>query len=277
MRTVGFLVFATNLIPLLVMKPLFLPQGKRTFDKSIFKDRVCTSRSFPFPSLFFQQTTHSLTHSPTRPNKKKTPLDILFSLSNVIGWLGVQIPLFYTASYGVATQHLPESTAFYLLAVLGAGSLPGRLLAPLLGDATATARRLPLGPLGLYPLFLALAGVLALAWTRVASYRALVAVALLYGFAYGGVVSLPPPAVAAMTRDVRQLGTRIGLAFSCAGVSVLAGPPIAGAIERAGGGGDGFTGVFAFAGAMMLAGSVCLAGVAWLNRREKAKEMERDG
>lgn len=40
-RTIGFIVFATNLVPLVVMKPLFLPQGKRTFDKSMFRDRVC--------------------------------------------------------------------------------------------------------------------------------------------------------------------------------------------------------------------------------------------
>lgn len=121
---------------------------------------------------------------------------------------------------------------------------------------------------------MALAGILAFVWIRVTTYGGIVVVALLYGFAYGGIVSLPPPAVAAMTRDVRQLGTRIGLAFSCAGISVLVGPPIAGAIES---GGSRFTGLFAFAGTMMLAGSVCLAGVAWLNRRERAKEMKREG
>lgn len=178
----------------------------------------------------------------------------------------MQIPLFYAASFGVANIGLQETAAFYLLAILGAGSLPGRLLAPLLGDF--------LGPLNLYPLFMALAGILAFAWIRVTTYGGIVVLALLYGFAYGGIVSLPPPAVATMTRDVRQLGTRIGLAFSCAGVSVLVGPPIAGAIE---GGKGGFTGLFAFAGTMMLAGSVCLVGVAWLNKRERAKEMKREG
>lgn len=258
MRTVGFLVFATNLVPLIVMKPLFLPQSKRTFDKAIFKDRVCKSLDWTF--------LHGFSRFPEKKVTNLTPLDILFSLSNIIGWLGVQIPLFYAATFAVATQGLHETTAFYLLAILGAGSLPGRLLAPLLGDT--------LGPLNLYPLFMAFAGILALVWIRVTTYGGLVVVTLLYGFAYGGIVSLPPPAVAAMTRDVRQLGTRIGLAFSCAGISVLVGPPIAGAIE---GGEGGFNGLFAFAGTMMLVGSVCLEGVAWLNRRERAKEMKREG
>lgn len=68
-----------------------------------------------------------------------------------------------------------------------------------------------------------------------------------------------------MTTDLRTLGTRIGVAFSFAGVSVLVGPPIAGAIEPVG----GFDALFGFSGAVMLAGSLALAGVAWLHRRRK--------
>lgn len=193
-------------------------------------------------------------------------------MTNIIGWLGVQIPLFYAATFAETVVHRRQSEAFYMLAILGAGSLPGRLLAPLAGDR--------LGPLNLYPAFMALGGVLALAWARVATHGALVAVALLYGFAYGGIVSLPPPAVAAMTRDVRTLGTRIGTAFSFAGVSALVGPPVAGAILQRGRGAGtgtgtgtgGFDGLFGFAGAMMLAGSACLAGVAWLHARQVRRE-----
>ncbi|CAN8098342.1 unnamed protein product [Discula destructiva] len=237
-RTVAFIAFITNLIPLLVMRPLSLPQEKRKFDKAIFKDRVY----------------------------------IFFSLSNIIGWLGVQIPVFYAASFGTLKISLSEPASFYLLAILGAGSLPGRLLAPLLGDR--------LGPLNLYPLFMALAGVLALAWPHATSHGALIALCLLYGFAYGGIVSLPPPAVAAMGGDPRALGTRIGLAFSIAGVSVLVGPPVAGAILDAAAGDGGkadFEGLFAFSGAMMLAGSVLLAGVAWLSRREMRRTRRERG
>lgn len=212
----------------------------------------------------------------------------------------MQIPVFYAASYGqmkivspIASpkdsleNHLPspnaptphihnpltsphpthqslsEPTSFYLLALLGAGSLPGRLLAPLLGDR--------LGPLNLYPLFMLLAGLLALAWPHTGTtHAALAALSLLYGFAYGGIVSLPAPVVAAMTTRpaADALGTRIGLCFSFAGVSVLVGPPVAGAILGGGGkkGGD-FGGLFAFAGGVMVVGSLCLAGVAWVSRR----------
>lgn len=206
--------------------------------------------------------------------------DATFALSNAIGRLGVQIPLFYAGPFATQSLHLPESQSFYVLALLGAGSLPGRLLAPLAGDR--------LGPLAVYPAFMALGGAPALAWpyavvvvaTGTSSSSSwppsLVVLSLFYGFAYGGVVSLPPPAVAAMTRDVRVLGARIGAAFSFAGLSALVGPPIAGAIAR---GGDraGFENLFAFAGATMLAGSACLAGVAWLHAREEVRTKRKAG
>lgn len=42
-RTVGFIIFVTNFIPLIVMKPLFQPKSKRKLvDPKIFKDLVCT-------------------------------------------------------------------------------------------------------------------------------------------------------------------------------------------------------------------------------------------
>ncbi|KUI52926.1 Riboflavin transporter MCH5 [Cytospora mali] len=223
-RAVGFIVLATLLIPIMIMKPLFLPQGKRQLtDKTMFKDRVF----------------------------------MLFAITNFIGWLGVQIPLFYAALFAEYVIGRPQDNAFYMLAIMGAGSLPGRLLAPLAGDRFS--------PLWVYPVVMALAGILTLVWIGVTTYGGLIVVALLYGFAYGGVVSLPPPAVAVLTTDVRTLGTRIGTAFSLAGVSALVGPPIAGAIERSP---SSFKGVFAFSGAMMMGGSLCLFYVGYLHHQE---------
>lgn len=225
-RAVGFIVLATLLVPVAIMKPLFLLSGRRAVlsdSKAMLSDRAY----------------------------------VLFVATNLIGWLGVQIPLFYAALFAQHALGTSQDTAFYMLAVVGAGSLPGRLLAPLAGDR--------LGPLWVYPAAMAFAGLLALAWVGVSTYGGLVAVALLYGFAYGAVVSLPPPAVAVLTDDVRTLGTRIGAAFSLAGVSALVGPPIAGAIE---GGASGFRGLFAFSGAMMVAGSLCLFYVGYLHHRE---------
>lgn len=50
-RTMAFIVFATNLVPLLVMRPFFLPQSRPKFDTAIFRDRTCRSclPSFAYP------------------------------------------------------------------------------------------------------------------------------------------------------------------------------------------------------------------------------------
>lgn len=157
-RTVGFIILVTSLIPLLVVRPLWLPSRKRKlFDKSIFKDSVYT----------------------------------FWSLTNVVSWIGIQIPLFYITLYATDVVGISQYNAFYMTTVLGAGSLPGRVISAVASDK--------FGPLWVYAGLTALAGVLSLVWIRVTTYGGLIVVVLLYGFAYGGVSSLPPSAVAALT------------------------------------------------------------------------------
>lgn len=226
-RTVGFIVLVTSLVPLVVMKPLWLPSGKhkhKLFDRAIFGDHVY----------------------------------MFWSLTNVVAWLGLQVPLFYVNVYGEKEIGMSEHDAFYLSAILGAGSLPGRIIMALLSDR--------IGPLWAYPVCMALAGIVALAWIGVTSFGGLLAVVILYGFAYGGISSLPPTAIAALTKDMATLGTRIGTSFSFAGIAMLVGPPIGGVIRD-----SGFKPVFGFSGATVLAGSFLLFGAALLHRYSLAR------
>ncbi|POS68851.1 major facilitator superfamily transporter [Diaporthe helianthi] len=223
-RTVGFMVLATSLVPLAVMRPLWLPSGganrHRLFDRTVLPDRVY----------------------------------MFWSLTNVVGWLGLQVPLFYVNVYGEKELGMSQHDAFYLSAILGAGSLPGRIIMALVSDWV--------GPLWAYPVCMAFAGIVALAWIGVNSLGGLLVVVVLYGFAYGGISSLPPTAIAALTTDMATLGTRIGTSFSFAGIAMLIGPPIGGVIRN-----SGFKAVFAFSGATVLAGSFLLFGAAFLHRR----------
>lgn len=230
-RAVGFIVFATSLVPIWVMKPLWLPSGDhkhKLFDKTIFKDHIYT----------------------------------LWSLTNVVSWIGLQVPLFYVNVYGEQIIGMSESNAFYLSAILGAGSLPGRIIIALVSDK--------IGPLWAYPASMAFAGIVALAWIGARTYAGLIVVVLLYGFAYGGIASLPPSAIAALSTDMTTLGTRIGVSFSVAGITMLIGPPTAGVIEK-----SGFEGMFAFAGTTVLVGSFLLFGAAFLHRRRDQKRAEK--
>lgn len=222
-RTVGLIVFGTSLVPMLVIKPLWLPSGKhkrKLFDKAVFKDRIY----------------------------------VFWSLTNVVGWIGLQVPLFYVNVYGEEVLGMSQHNAFYLSAILGAGSLPGRILIALASDR--------IGPLWAYPACMAFAGIVSLAWIGVTSFAGLLVVVLLYGFAYGGISSLPPTAIAALSPDLATLGTRIGTSFSFAGIAMLIGPPIAGVVKQ-----SGFKAVFGFAGATVLVGSVLLFGAAFLKHR----------
>lgn len=158
LRTVGFIILVTSLVPLLVIRPLWLPSGKRKlFDKNLFKDVVYT----------------------------------FWSVTNVVSWIGVQVPVIYVTTYATGVVGISQDSAFYMSAIIGAGSLPGRLLSAVASDKV--------GPLWVYAGATSLAGILALVWIRVTTYGGLVVVALLYGFAYGGISSLPPSAVAALT------------------------------------------------------------------------------
>ncbi|CAN8105568.1 unnamed protein product [Discula destructiva] len=228
-RTVGFIIFGTSLVPLLVVRPLWLPSGKRKlFDMNIFKDFVYT----------------------------------FWSLTNFVSWIGLQIPLFYITLYATDVVHISQYNAFYLSAILGAGSLPGRVISTVASDK--------FGPLWVYASMTAFAGILSLVWIRVTTYGGLIVVVLLYGFAYGAVSSLPPSAVAALTEDLTTLGTKIGLSFSFAGFAMLVGPPIAGAIKT----GSGFKAVFGFSGAMTTAGSLVLFYAAYLHQRQVGKKLQ---
>ena len=57
-----------------------------------------------------------------------------------------------------------------------------------------------------------------------------------YGIIVAALQCLIPPTVASLTTDMRKIGTRMGMVFSCMGFAALTGPPIGGAIQSAQGG-----------------------------------------
>ena len=86
----------------------------------------------------------------------------------------------------------------------------------------------------------------------------LIIVSILYGFISGGGVSLPAAIIANLTEDPSEYGTRMGLGYTIASLGALAGNPIGGAAQRAGGSRTEdvqteFQGSWLFAGTCMLA------------------------
>lgn len=74
--------------------------------------------------------------------------------------------------------------------------------------------------------------VLALAWIGIHNEAGIIVFSILYGFFSGTFVSLPPATVAALSPDLSEVGTRMGMSFFFAGLGILIGTPIAGALIK---------------------------------------------
>ncbi|RYP13303.1 hypothetical protein DL767_010824 [Monosporascus sp. MG133] len=162
---------------------------------------------------------------------------MLFNLAGMFAYVGLYVPYFYIQLFAIrhgivapgdaaagSSSADEASSSAYLVTVLNAGSILGRLLPNLAADRLGSVSMLAGTTLG--------AAVLALAWLGVRRLGGLVAFALLFGFFNGGVTSLPPSAIAVLTPDLSRLGTRMGMTFIFTGSAVLVGTPIAGAILR---------------------------------------------
>jgi MFS family permease len=162
---------------------------------------------------------------------------------------------FFCFSYGffVPINYLPlqaisagmdPSLAQYLLPILNAGSLFGRLFSGFLGDK-----------IGRYNIFIVvcyLSGIWILAlWLPATSDAALVAFAVLFGFFSGAYISLIMPLVMAIS-PLAELGCRTGIIMLVTAIGGLTTNPINGAILDSA---DGAAGLKIFSGILCLAGT----------------------
>ncbi|KZV89502.1 MFS general substrate transporter [Exidia glandulosa HHB12029] len=110
----------------------------------------------------------------------------------------------------------------YLVTILNAGSLPGRIIPTFLADRFGVFNALICSCV--------LCGTFVLAMFSITGPAATPAVliAACYGFAYGALVSLIPALAGTLSNNVNEIGIRSGIMFMFAGVGALAGSPIHG-------------------------------------------------
>ncbi|RYO88494.1 hypothetical protein DL764_008720 [Monosporascus ibericus] len=194
---------------------------------------------------------------------------MLFNVAGFFAYVGLYVPYFYIQLFAIqhgivapgdaaagsfsssssssSSSSASASSSAYLVTVLNAGSILGRLLPNMAADRLGSVSMLAGTTFG--------AAVLALAWLGVRRLGGLVAFALLFGFFNGGVTSLPPSAIAVLAPDLSRLGTRMGMSFIFTGSAVLVGTPIAGAILR-GYSAAAWNGLIAYSGATLMVGAV---------------------
>jgi MFS family permease len=78
--------------------------------------------------------------------------------------------------------------------------------------------------------------VLIFGWIGIESEAGIIVFCVLYGFFSSGLITLPATVIAKMLcPDIRQYGTRLTMQIVPAGIGLLVGNPIAGAILKDGG------------------------------------------
>ncbi len=188
-RVIGFILLGISVIPLAFMHTRVPPNKKRSlFDETAFKD---------VPFLFIAAAT-------------------FFS------FLTLYVPFFYITLFADKHGLWTPDMSPYLVTLLNAGSVFGRVLPSMIADKWG----------GLNMLIASLIGsaVLALGWFGIHGLAGLIVFALLYGMFSGGVVSLVPTVLVSSSPDMGRVGARMGIAFVMAGLALLVGTPICGAI-----------------------------------------------
>lgn len=189
-RVIGFIALGTLSISILIMKPRLLPaqKARAMLDLNALK-------SIPF---------------------------LLFSFGLFFTFVGLYIPIFYIVLYARRHANIGIDMSFYLLAILNAASLFGRIIPGILADK--------FGSLNTVIVFMIGSAIFGYAWIAVNTVAGLAVFAIIYGFLSGAVVSLPATVIAGLVPEMRLMGTWMGMSFCFAGLGVLIGSPIAGCI-----------------------------------------------
>lgn len=166
-RVMGFIALATAGFSFLIMRPRIVPKQKRHLtDLAAFKE----------------------------------PPYLLFCIGMFFGFVGFYSPVYYLSTYAISKGITDENLGFYLLPILNAASIAGRIVPNILTDKV--------GPLNVLIPASLVTGILAFGWIGITSVPGIIIFAILYGFFSGGFVSLPPVAIITLSPDLRKIGTR---------------------------------------------------------------------
>ncbi|KAI0547590.1 MFS general substrate transporter [Xylaria curta] len=186
-----------------------------------------------------------------------TELDYVFFVIGffLIYW-AVYFAFYYIDLYGHTYASFTSIDSINLLLITNALGIPGRILPGFIATH--------FGPINTAIPTATSVAIVLYAWPAVAHAKGpLYAFAAAYGLVASAIQSLFAVSLAALTTDLSQLGTRMGMVFSVVAFASLTGSPIAGAIVQACGG--SYLGAQLWAASSMLLGAAALV-VARVNR-----------
>jgi MFS family permease len=214
------------------------------------------TRVLGFMSLFASLLSIAVMRVRVMPKQKRALLELsafkeapyaIFCVALFFGFIGFYDPIYYIQPYAINSGITDENLGFYLLPILNAASIAGRILPNFLTDKV--------GPFNILVPASLICGVLAICWIGIKNLPGVIVFAILYGFSSGTFVSLPPVALVSLTPNMRTLGTRMGQAFFVSSLGLLIGSPVAGEILHRTG---GYLGLQLFSGLTLILTGILL-------------------
>lgn len=217
-----------------------------------------TVRVLAFTSLTTCAISIAILRPRGKPSKRRPMLDvsafrstayILFAFAMFASYIGFFAPIFYLQQYAVSHGLSKGKLAHYLVSILNASSIVGRIV------PAYFARHL--GPVNMLLTVSIIVTVVTLCWISVRSGAGNVVFAVAYGMSSGGLTSLPAAVMSTLVPDLSVFGSWLGMVSSMNAFASLSGPPIAGALLQSTG---SFLGVQLLSGlAMGLTASLMIA------------------
>ncbi|KAK0650019.1 riboflavin transporter MCH5 [Cercophora newfieldiana] len=197
----------------------------------LFSAIVIKARLPPRQSNFFMLTAF-------RSPRYVTLISAVFFL-----FLAVFIPFFFLPTYGIYRGMHPTD-AFYLVAIINASSIPGRIIPGILGDKLGSTNSLIGAGLS--------TGIIILCWPTAVSSGSIYAFSVFFGFTSGAIISAGSVVFTHCAPSPKDIGTYMGMGVAVSGIAILIGPPINGAMVNKF---HSFDQASAFSGIMCLLGT----------------------
>jgi len=165
-------------------------------------------------------------------------------------FIGMFTPLFYIPTFAVM-RGMDEVLAGYLVAIINAASIPGRIMPGILGDRFGRVNSLFAAGLA--------TSLIILCWPKVSSNAGIIVYSVAFGFTSGAIISGGSVVFSLCPDSPKDIGTYMGMGIAVASIAILMGPPITGALlDRY----HGFLQISIFSGTMTMAGT----GLAFLSK-----------
>lgn len=158
------------------------------------------------------------------------------------------VPWNYLSAFSIESGITDPNLGFYILAIMNASSVMGRLLLSAIADKRT-------GIVNMVVILAFLTGVLCFAWIGVHNRAGLIVFTLVVGFVGGGLLTLISLVPVCFTKDPDYIGTRLGMCMLLGGVCLLWGTPVAGdLIDRS----RSYTRLQAYSGGLLVSSALLL-------------------